>query len=74
MDVDDDDEPGVEELSMNEIRARVLAKSFTETQFMETIIEVCRSFKLRLHELTSRQYEDLNVWTRVANNTKLRFV
>ncbi|KAH7107674.1 MCM-domain-containing protein [Auriculariales sp. MPI-PUGE-AT-0066] len=58
MDIDDDESGGGEELLMNEIRARVLAKSFTEAQFMETIIE----------------YEDLNVWTRVANNTKLRFV
>ncbi|EJD53171.1 MCM-domain-containing protein [Auricularia subglabra TFB-10046 SS5] len=57
MDVDED-EAGGEELSLNEIRARVLAKGFSETQLLETIVE----------------YEDLNVWTRVANNSKLRFV
>lgn len=39
MDVDDDDET-LEELLMIDIRARVLAKNFTETQLMETIIEV----------------------------------
>jgi DNA replication licensing factor MCM7 len=39
MDIDDDDEE-VGELSMVDIRARVLAQSFTETQLMETILEV----------------------------------
>ncbi|KZV96166.1 minichromosome maintenance protein mcm7p [Exidia glandulosa HHB12029] len=57
MDIDEDEQGG-EELTLNEIRARVLAKGFSETQLMETVME----------------YEDLNVWTRVANNTKLRFV
>ncbi|GBE81895.1 MCM-domain-containing protein [Sparassis latifolia] len=58
MDVDDEDEDDVEELSMVEIRARVLRSGFTEAQLMETI----------------QQYEGIDVWTRVANNSKLRFI
>ncbi|KAI0818961.1 hypothetical protein BC629DRAFT_1712319 [Irpex lacteus] len=57
MDVDDSDEDEDEELSMVDIRARVLAAGFTEAQLMETIIN----------------YEDLDIWMRVANNSKLRF-
>ena len=38
MDVDDDEE--TDELSMIDVRARVLASGFTEAQLMETIIEV----------------------------------
>jgi len=56
MDVDEEEES--DELSMIDIRARVLAAGFTEAQLMDTI-----------HE-----YEDIDVWTRTANNTKLRFI
>jgi len=58
MEVDEDEEGEGEELSMVDIRARVLAQNFTETQFMETILE----------------YEDLNIWARVAKGSKLQFV
>ncbi|KAH9901438.1 MCM-domain-containing protein [Cubamyces lactineus] len=58
MDVDSDEEDDAEELSMVDIRSRVLTSGFTEAQLMETIIE----------------YERLDVWTRVANNLKLRFI
>jgi DNA replication licensing factor MCM7 len=44
MDVDDEEE--AEELSMVEIRQRVLAQSFTETQLMETILEVSMAWRL----------------------------
>lgn len=48
MDVDEDqDEQGGEELLVNEIRARVLAKGFSETQLMETIIEVSSCLRLQ---------------------------
>ncbi|KAH9945792.1 MCM-domain-containing protein [Epithele typhae] len=57
MDVDDEEED-VEELSMVDIRSRVLTSGFTEAQLMDTILE----------------YEGLDVWTRVANNSKLRFI
>lgn len=40
MDIDEEEEEENEELSMVDIRARVLAQSFTETQLMETILEV----------------------------------
>lgn len=41
MDVDsDDDEDELSELSLVDIRQRVLAAGFTETQLMETVIEV----------------------------------
>ncbi|KAI0333619.1 MCM-domain-containing protein [Cubamyces sp. BRFM 1775] len=58
MEVDSDEEEDAEELSMVDIRSRVLTSGFTEAQLMETIIE----------------YERLDVWTRVANNSKLRFI
>ncbi|KAF9535247.1 minichromosome maintenance protein mcm7p [Crepidotus variabilis] len=45
-------------LSMTEIRARVLNSGYTESQLMETITE----------------YEDTEVWMRVANGSKLQFV
>ena len=47
MDVDEDeDEEDVEELSMVDIRSRVLTSGFTEAQLMETILEVCRVLQL----------------------------
>ncbi|KAI0780553.1 MCM-domain-containing protein [Trametes elegans] len=58
MEVDSDEEEDAEELSMVDIRSRVLTSGFTEAQLMETILE----------------YEGLDVWTRVANNSKLRFI
>ncbi|KAI1794704.1 MCM-domain-containing protein [Ganoderma leucocontextum] len=59
MDVDEaEEEDDAEELSMIDIRSRVLTAGFTEAQLMETVLE----------------YEGLDVWTRVANNTKLRFI
>ncbi|KAI0723867.1 MCM-domain-containing protein [Cerioporus squamosus] len=57
MDVDEDEED-TEELSMVDIRSRILSSGFTEAQLMETIIE----------------YENLDIWMRVANNSKLRFI
>ncbi|KDQ17909.1 hypothetical protein BOTBODRAFT_52737 [Botryobasidium botryosum FD-172 SS1] len=56
MDVDDEDGE-LEELLVVDIRARVLAKSFTELQLMDAIME----------------YEELGIWTRTANGSKLRF-
>jgi len=58
MDVDSDEEESVEELAFIDIRARVLRAGFTEAQLNQTVAE----------------YEDLDVWTRVANGTKLRFI
>ncbi|KAJ7578377.1 MCM2/3/5 family-domain-containing protein [Mycena floridula] len=58
VDEDDDDDDEDEELSMVDIRARVLRANFTESQLMETI----------------QEYEDLDVWMRVANGSKLRFI
>ncbi|KZP21158.1 MCM-domain-containing protein [Athelia psychrophila] len=61
-DVDTDDEEdedaGTGELSLVDIRARVLRAGFTEAQLNETIAE----------------YESLDLVTRVANGTKLRFI
>lgn len=79
MDIDDDssdDESG--ELSLIDIRARVLSKGFTEAQFMDTIVQVRTSF-LRVMvgggcSLLSSQYESLDVWVRAANGSKLRFI
>ncbi|GJJ12527.1 hypothetical protein Clacol_006770 [Clathrus columnatus] len=56
-DMEIDEDASGEELSMVDIRNRCLAKGFTESDIMNTILE----------------YEALDIWTRVANNTKLRF-
>ncbi|KAF7363770.1 DNA replication licensing factor MCM7 [Mycena sanguinolenta] len=57
---DSDDEYGrdPEEVSLVDIRARVTTAGFTEAQLNETIAK----------------YEDLNVLTRVANGSKIRFI
>ncbi|KAL7421120.1 DNA replication licensing factor MCM7 [Cryptotrichosporon argae] len=55
---DDDDDDDGQELAFNDVRARVLAKGFTETQLMDAVLE----------------YESLGIWLRAANNTRLRFV
>jgi DNA replication licensing factor MCM7 len=39
---EDEDEDELEELTMVDVRARVLAKGFTETQFLDTVLEVSR--------------------------------
>lgn len=39
---EDDDDEEMEELTMTEVRSRVLAKGFTETQLMDTVLEVSR--------------------------------
>lgn len=57
VEMDDEDEPPME-LSMVDIRARVLAAQFTETTLMSTILA----------------YEDMGVWLRVANGSKLQMV
>ncbi|KAL5511283.1 MCM7 [Sanghuangporus vaninii] len=57
MDIDEEEEDK-DELSMVDIRNRILAAGFTESQLMDCI----------------QEYEGIDVWTRVANNTKLRFV
>ncbi|EIN07044.1 MCM-domain-containing protein [Punctularia strigosozonata HHB-11173 SS5] len=55
----DEDEENVDELSITDIRQRiVVAKGFREDDLARTI----------------DQYEDMDVWIRVANDTKLRFV
>ncbi|GLB34765.1 putative MCM family protein [Lyophyllum shimeji] len=56
MHVDSDEDE--DELSMVDIRARVVNAGFTEAQLMETI----------------SQYEDLDIWMRVASGSKLRFI
>ncbi|CAL1705541.1 unnamed protein product [Somion occarium] len=57
-DEDMDEDDEDEELSLVDVRARVLQAGFTEAQLMETVVA----------------YEDNDVWMRVANNTKLRFI
>ena len=64
-------------LSMVDIRARVLSAGYTEAQLMATIQEVgpyCHYFLFAEADFFSVfQYEDLNIWTRVANGSKLSF-
>jgi DNA replication licensing factor MCM7 len=75
---DEDDGAAMDVLSMVDIRARVLRAGYTETQLMTTIQEVrgpwFDSGTLDSAEnLFFSQYEDLNIWTRVANGSKLSF-
>ena len=71
-------------LSMVDIRARVLRAGYTEAQLMTTIQEVRLDYLYYLFAETEisaflffsffcSQYEDLNIWTRVANGSKLSF-
>lgn len=55
---DSDEDEGEEELSMVDVRSRVLGAGYNEAQLNETIIE----------------YENVDVWTRVANGSRLRFI
>lgn len=51
---EEEDEEEMEELTMTEVRSRVLAKGFTETQLMDTVLEVSLRFLvIRLVEGTS---------------------
>ncbi|KAJ3542762.1 hypothetical protein NM688_g5940 [Phlebia brevispora] len=54
----DSDDEGSQELSMIDIRNEITGRGFTEAQFMQTVIE----------------YEDMGVWMRTANNSKLVFL
>jgi len=54
---DGEGEAALDVLSMVDVRARVLRAGYTEVQLMTTI----------------QEYEDLNIWTRVANGSKLSF-
>ncbi|KAH9981743.1 MCM2/3/5 family-domain-containing protein [Russula compacta] len=56
-DEEEEEDGALDVLSMVDIRARVLRAGYTETQLMTTI----------------QEYEDLNIWTRVANGSKLSF-
>lgn len=58
MDVDSDDEDNLQDISIVDIRSRILGQSFTEDQLNETI----------------SQYEELGIWMKVSNATKLRFI
>ncbi|KAI6109684.1 MCM-domain-containing protein [Pisolithus sp. B1] len=55
---DSDEDEGSEELSMIDVRSRVLGAGYNEAQLNETIIE----------------YENVDVWTRVANGSRLHFI
>ena len=74
---DGEDDAAPDSLSMVDIRARVLSAGYTEAQLMTTIQEVglyCHYFLFTEADFFSVfQYEDLNIWTRVANGSKLSF-
>ena len=65
MDVDEDEQGG-EELTMNEIRARVLAKGFSENQLMETIMEV-----RRYCSLVRGSWADPSVSTKISTSGRV---
>ncbi|TFK30025.1 minichromosome maintenance protein mcm7p [Coprinopsis marcescibilis] len=58
MDVDSDDEEDTDTLSIADVRARVLNAGWSEAQLMECIVA----------------YEELEVWTRIANGSKLQIL
>ncbi|KIK82554.1 hypothetical protein PAXRUDRAFT_832183 [Paxillus rubicundulus Ve08.2h10] len=59
MDIDSDEEDEDDgELALIDIRSRVLGAGYTEAQLNDTIAE----------------YESIDVWARVANGSKLRFI
>ncbi|KAK2466838.1 hypothetical protein APHAL10511_001096 [Amanita phalloides] len=58
MDVDSDSEDGIDQLSMVDVRRKVLSAGFTEPQLMETIA----------------QYESLGLWAQTAGGSKLVFI
>lgn len=78
---DEEDGAAMDVLSIVDIRARVLRAGYTETQLMTTIQEVRRGplgsyscgWGCVLIFFFFSQYEDLNIWTRVANGSKLSF-
>ena len=77
MDVDDDDDSdfGEDEVSIVALRARVTGAGHTEAAFMETILRVS-DHVLNVSPFfidVPAQYEELDIWARVANNTRLRF-
>ncbi|KAH9994903.1 DNA replication licensing factor mcm7 [Xylariaceae sp. FL0662B] len=57
-DDDEDDEDGTVELSMRKVRERVLAKGFTEDQWLSALDE----------------YTNLDVWQTAGNGTRLVFI
>jgi DNA replication licensing factor MCM7 len=75
---EDGEEGALDVLSMVDIRARVLRAGYTETQLMTTIQEVRAFWSILVMDAKCSysffvQYEDLNIWTRVANGSKLSF-
>jgi len=58
MDVDEGDDQDDQEVSMIDVRARVLAKKFTEEQLRQTI----------------QEYESLDILMRTANGQKLKII
>ncbi|KAJ2932899.1 hypothetical protein H1R20_g4189, partial [Candolleomyces eurysporus] len=58
MDIDSDEEQEEDTLSMVDVRSRVLTAGWTEVQLMDCITA----------------YEDLSIWMRVANGSKLKIL
>ena len=59
-DSSDDDDSG--ELSLIDIRARVLSKGFTEAQFMDTIVQVCVPVAQRLAYVDTHALNSTRIW------------
>jgi len=75
MDVDSESEDEVDQLSMVDIRRKVLSAGFTEVQLTETINQVSTRIYLLMTvaDLTC-QYENLGLWVRTAGGAKLLFI
>lgn len=76
MDVDsDEDEDDGDELPLIDVRSRVLGAGYTEAQLNDTIAEVSvHSIRRAGISDSYFQYEAIDVWARVANGAKLRFI
>ena len=66
MDIDDEpessDEENLDELSMVDIRARVLRSGFTEAQLIETIVQVCPLIR-KSHCNSANAVSSMRTWT-----------
>jgi DNA replication licensing factor MCM7 len=74
MDVDSDADED-EELSLVDVRARVLRAGFTETQLQETLDSVSAIvFRVVLLLIAFPQYERMDVLMIVAHGSKIRLI
>lgn len=63
MDIDEEEEEDAEELSMIDIRSRVLTAGFTEAQLMEAVLEVRQLYHSSHSRHQTNAAHSMRVWT-----------